>query len=430
MLVRFHIEYLNQQTTTRRFLSALDNLKNSSSSGGSPLEKTYDRAMESIRNQRDPAKLAFKVFWWLVRANRTLSIEEIRIAVSVEQGRQELDKLDIPDRITLLEICGGLVTIDNTKNTVQLAHQTVHEYLTKDSKLLKDADFELAMACTTYLSFDTFDSGACITYDSFKSRLELNPFLDYAAHHVSSHLRQCDQRLSVDIVLRFLKRPGCISSYMQARHNWSDEAHYASRIYDRYPKGRHPLHVACSLGHYAAAQTLIEGELGGELWAPDSEGRTALHDAAEDGNADLVQLLLENGADFLLADIYGGTALHMAALHGYDVVVRLLLEKGASVTAVDREGETALHAGAMGGNKTVVRLLLDKGANYSVGDATGWTPLHTASFSGRDAVVQLLLEEGADVLARDNDGSRAIDLATSRGKVKVVLLLENASYKN
>lgn len=39
----------------------------------------------------------------------------------------------------------------------------------------------------TYLSFSTFDDGGCTTDGGFESRLERNPFLDYAARYWGVH---------------------------------------------------------------------------------------------------------------------------------------------------------------------------------------------------------------------------------------------------
>jgi ankyrin repeat protein len=58
-----------------------------------------------------------------------------------------------------------------------------------------------------------------------------------------------------------------------------------------------------------------------------------MNEAASKGNEDVVQLLLERGADINAEDHRGWTALHAAAVNGHVDVVRLLLERGADVLA-------------------------------------------------------------------------------------------------
>lgn len=142
-------------------MTELEKLKNSSTNGDTkPLDPTYDRVLEHIHKQpKNCEELALKVLSWLVKAKQLLTVDEIRIAVSVEPNRYELDELDLPDMATLLDVCAGLVIIDEETNTIRLAHYTVQEYIVRKSILPEDAELNLAMACTTYLSFEAFAQG-------------------------------------------------------------------------------------------------------------------------------------------------------------------------------------------------------------------------------------------------------------------------------
>lgn len=73
-------------------------------------------------------------------------------AVSVEQGQCEFSELDLPDKATLLDVCGSRVVIDENSNTVRLTHYTVQEHLLKNHVIPDDADFKLAMVCLTFFS--------------------------------------------------------------------------------------------------------------------------------------------------------------------------------------------------------------------------------------------------------------------------------------
>ncbi len=74
----------------------------------------------------------------------------------------------------------------------------------------------------------------------------------------------------------------------------------------------------------------------------DSDGVTALMEAAEDATPEVVRLLIKHGANVNMADEDGETALMMAAEDGRTEVVRILLEAGADANARDNDGKTAL----------------------------------------------------------------------------------------
>ena len=113
---------------------------------------------------------------------------------------------------------------------------------------------------------------------------------------------------------------------------------------------------------------------------------------------------------------------------GHVELVQFLLEKGANVSAIfPNRGFSLLELAAHHGNEAVALLLLQHGADVSERDNNGLTALHTAAFIGRDAVVQVLIEHRANVSAEDINGRTPQDLATSRGHIQVVGMLKAAA---
>eukprot|EP00937_MAST-01D_sp_MAST-1D-sp2_P000709 g709.t1 len=102
---------------------------------------------------------------------------------------------------------------------------------------------------------------------------------------------------------------------------------------------------------------------------------TPLMPAAQNGRADLVELLLEAGADPLKRDASGLAALHFAVERDRVLCTSLLLRGGADADAQDNAGESALHRAAEHGWTESTTLLLDAGANPNLKDSQGETPL-------------------------------------------------------
>jgi ankyrin repeat protein len=63
-------------------------------------------------------------------------------------------------------------------------------------------------------------------------------------------------------------------------------------------------------------------------------------------------------------------------------IVKLLIDNGADVAAQDETHLTPLHHAAFYGNAEAVRLLIQHGADVAVKDRSNMTPLHSASSNG------------------------------------------------
>ena len=84
--------------------------------------------------------------------------------------------------------------------------------------------------------------------------------------------------------------------------------------------------------------------------------------ALENGHKDVVQWLLDAGADVNAKDTWGRTALMKASLNGHKDIVQLLIEAGADVNVKDNDGRTALMCASLYGHKDIATLLRKHGA--------------------------------------------------------------------
>ena len=88
---------------------------------------------------------------------------------------------------------------------------------------------------------------------------------------------------------------------------------------------------------------------------------------------------LENGADVYFQDEQSGMSpLHVAILQNNRDIVELLLEKGADVNLQNNSGDTPLHFAIAGENVELCNLLLNAGADVNLQNENGKTPLHHA----------------------------------------------------
>lgn len=429
LLVRFHVEYLCRQTSAKQILTELDRL----STGKGSLDPTYDRAMEDLRGQpKNYVELAFKVLCWLVKSRRTLTVDEILVAVSVEPNRYELDELDLPDTAILLDVCAGLVVIDKDTNIIRLAHYTVQEYLIRNS-LLQHTEFHLAMVCTTYLSFDVFKTGPSTTYEAFEDRTQSHPLFTYAVSHLLPHLKACNENQTTDMILKFLSCPGSISVYLEGcdikeGYSWTRSLVNLDPYSPLIDFLSLPLHWASSLGHHAVISQLLNE--GVDLSLVDDDGSTALHLATSAGYGNVVQTLLEKGADHAIRDNNGKTALHYAASKTGKEMIRILLKSGADPSICDSSGRTALHLAVIGGDEVIARMLLENEVDHSVVDEFWKTALHYAMEKGHEVIVGMLLENGADHSIPNLSGQTVLHLASTARHKHIVkaLLLRGASH--
>jgi len=219
-------------------------------------------------------------------------------------------------------------------------------------------------------------------------------------------------------------------------------------------RGRSALVYAAKTNQIESAKLLIS--LGARDYADDEYGRTATLYAVLKRKLEMTRLLLDSGAqthlfdasidpdisiDFVRALLaHKGDPnsqerlrpLHTAAGYNRQDIMQMLLDAGADINAPATEsnglmcglyfykGDTALHVAIQNNQPAAAEFLLKHGAKVDLQNETGTTPLHLAvSNFDRDAadparIAKMLIERHADVNARDKDGHTPLDYATPR----------------
>lgn len=114
-------------------------------------------------------------------------------------------------------------------------------------------------------------------------------------------------------------------------------------------------------------------------------------------------------------------------------ILNTLLQHGADINKIGRDNYSVLMQAASNGDLAVVRFLISKGADVNIANTYGQTALMYAvkdhnNEKDRASIVSLLLEHGADIHARNKEGQGLEDLA--RNSSPPVAALIYAALKN
>jgi ankyrin repeat protein len=177
----------------------------------------------------------------------------------------------------------------------------------------------------------------------------------------------------------------------------------------RADRASNPLRTAALGGDVEAVRAAIAD--GAAVNQMSVDGHTPILDAAREGHADVVALLLESGADPRIVDQGNmkATPAHKAGYMGRTDVMRLLvadlrLELDAQGPY---NGYTALHDAVWHGHTDTARVVIDAGARLDLRDLYGRTPLDMARDYGYSELVDLLERaEGARPAADAPDDGR------------------------
>ncbi|KAH8704430.1 ankyrin repeat-containing domain protein [Phaeosphaeriaceae sp. PMI808] len=155
----------------------------------------------------------------------------------------------------------------------------------------------------------------------------------------------------------------------------------------------------------------------------------ALQAASEEGDEELVKLLLDRGANVNAQGGHYGNALQAASYGGHERIMKLLLDSGANVNARGGRYGNALQAASYGGHERTVKLLLDNGANVNAQDGIYGNALQAASYRAHEQTMKLLLDRGANVNAQGGHYGNALQAASNGGHERTVKLLLDSGAK-
>ena len=199
--------------------------------------------------------------------------------------------------------------------------------------------------------------------------------------------------------------------------------------------GRLPLHYAAEYGQSELCLTFSKHmSWPDSVCSSDADAITPLYLAVTSLSTLTTKILLEPGAQMLYPrsnQIPGkvlDSCLAIAAKLGALEIVQLLIDRGANFSHQDASGATTLYSAARDGSKELVEVLLN--GMYKISITINltelihkWSPLIIACIQGHLPIVKLLLQAGADPGLRDTSGWTAKEHAVFRGHMRIAQLL-------
>ncbi|MFC1650656.1 ankyrin repeat domain-containing protein [Candidatus Latescibacterota bacterium] len=121
---------------------------------------------------------------------------------------------------------------------------------------------------------------------------------------------------------------------------------------------------------------------------------------------EIIEILLDNGADINKRDKDGWTPLHYAVKNALHREAELLLKRGASVNATLDDGDTPLHIAAWNSRELTAMKLIEHEADINAVNSFGATPLSWANVQGNSSIIELLKSNGADEASEKLDKNK------------------------
>ena len=185
-------------------------------------------------------------------------------------------------------------------------------------------------------------------------------------------------------------------------------------------------------GNVAVLKMLLEAGLdpnsGVEIPMRSGETMTAnLIFSSFEGGKEVMELLIEAGADVEVRSFLGHTPLQLAASFGDLEAVAVLVGAGAKLEAKDEDGMTALLWALRGRHSKVALYLISVGADVNSRSRNGTTPLQLAVGDMNPMMVEALVAAGAEFNQRTESGEKLLETAERSGNMAVVEILRRAT---
>lgn len=158
------------------------------------------------------------------------------------------------------------------------------------------------------------------------------------------------------------------------------------------PDGSMPMHIAARAGRLVVVELLLKN--GAKINAKDSENQTPMYAAMMSGRTQVAQLLIKKGAEVDADMLLEAVVTNQVADRD---VIELLVQQGANINHAAENGDSLLHIAVKQGYRVIAKLLIANGADVNSRDGTNHTPLWHAIGLHKKDIATLLKRNGAVV---------------------------------
>ena len=152
----------------------------------------------------------------------------------------------------------------------------------------------------------------------------------------------------------------------------------------------------------------------------DDQDVQVLHAAAENGNIEIIEVLVSQGCHVDSRDKDGVTPLMLSALNDEPSAFQLLLQNSADPCLKANNGYSLLHFATRGENASIMNKLLSLGLDIDSRDTQGATPLMYAAAFDKQSAFQLLIENGADPSLKADKAFSLLHYAVYGGNPSII----------
>ena len=159
-----------------------------------------------------------------------------------------------------------------------------------------------------------------------------------------------------------------------------------------------------------------------------NDGTTPLGTAIVQENLEIVQMLIEKGADANMTyevETQDGKIFPMSPLiealemENSDIVLFLIVQGCANLNVKNSKGASPLHISVYNSMEDIVEKLLESDVSINAKDDEGATPLIIAAQEGDSKILKKLLQKNAQIDEQDLSGSTALMVAVKRYLLKM-----------
>lgn len=491
LLAKLQLDHLRQLTNLRDLTEALKDLPQN-------LHDSHERSMQRIRNQSARRQeTAWKALSLVYHAKGLLTVKSAQQALAVRDRDEEFDEDGIDVEETLINITAGLLT--TRSGNLAFVHHTVKEFLripegkgkvddygTAEEEATQDwftdknlAHGYIANQCLNFLVLKDFVEPLDLARR--KLRRQKFAFHDYAIDNVGYHAYRSTPLENI----RYDVNQRCLALLDDGGMPLGSLQEFLARMWTNPGRTRTctaqipKTHLAVLCNFVSIAKDLVTTENVNDTATPKSE--TVLHFAARIKSQEMVEMLLDKGANRNLVNYSGKTPLDkilVAPLHKLslskrfpykmpsgnpegsgkdqqqDFLARLLLRyvqerdgveinfKFGEHTIPMRDFEdTVASRGATDEVATIIEeklkltiseegeklaaLLIRAGVDINSQQMSRETPLQLATLFELPNLVKLLLEKGANPFLAWRCTFTAAEIAEKRGNTELIKILRD-----